>query len=206
LAEGIFQMDTATTKIRVSPHAATISAEPLNLAVSDDLLVKAQGIDREQQALMETATDERATYPEMLELYIQSKQDQVGTLEDQLESLIAQQQSQLQQSQANRPSLLALPKTKQAWATQQTQQQARLMTLQTRLESVRELKDGMGLHSPKLEELAEHKLRKHDPALVEGWDSALETQRSHQAMLRKQAQDKNRVKKVGNGLSLGLKN
>jgi hypothetical protein len=61
-------MDTATTKIQDSPHAATISAEPLNLAVSDDLLVKAQRFDREQQALMETATDERATYPEMLEL------------------------------------------------------------------------------------------------------------------------------------------
>jgi hypothetical protein len=195
-------MNTSTTKINVSPDTANLSAEPLNLAVSDDGLVLAQSINREQQALMETATAEQATYQEMLGLYIQSKQDQVGSIEDHLESLIVQQQSRLQQSQVNKPGLLALPNTKQEWAKQQTQQQARLLTLHNRLESVRELKESMGLHSPKIEELAERKLRKHDPALAEEWDTVLESHRKHQALLRKQEQDKKRVETIGSALSL----
>jgi len=115
-------MNTSTTKINVYPDTSNLSAEPLNLAVSDDGFVLAQSVNREQQALMETATAEQATYQEMLELYIQSKQDQVGSIEDHLESLIVQQQSRLQQSQVNKPGLLALPNTKQEWAKQQTQQ------------------------------------------------------------------------------------
>ena len=195
-------MNTSTTKIIASPDTANLSAEPLNLAVSDDGLILAQSVNREQQALMATATAEQATYQEMLELYIQSKQDQVGTIEDNLETLIVQQQSRLQQSQVNKPGLLALPNTKQEWAKQQTQQQARLLTLHNRLESVRELKESMGLHSPKIEELAERKLRKHDPALAEEWDTALESHRKHQALLRKQEQDKKRVETIGSALSL----
>jgi len=138
----------------------------------------------------------------MLELYIQSKQDQVGTIEDNLETLIVQQQSRLQQSQVNKPGLLSLPNTKQEWAKQQIQQQARLLTLHNRLESVRELKESMGLHSPKIVELAERKLRKYDPALAEEWDTALESHRKHQALLRKQEQDKKRVETIGSALSL----
>jgi len=195
-------MNTSTTKIIASPDTANLSAEPLNLAVSDDWLILAQSVNREQQALMETATAEQATYQEMLELYIQSKQDQVGSIEDHLESLIVQQQSRLQQSQVNKPGLLSLPNTKQEWAKQQTQHQARLLTLHNRLESVRELKESMGLHSPKIEELAERKLRKHDPALAEEWDTALESHRKHQALLRKQEQDKKRVETIGSALSL----
>ena len=74
--------------------------------------------------------------------------------------------------------------------------------MHTRLESVRELKESLGLHSPKIEELAERKLHQLEPALAEEWDTALESHRKHQALLRKQEQDKKRVETIGSALSL----
>ena len=93
---------------------------------------------------------------------------------------------------------------KQQWAVRQSRQQARLHVLHNHLDFVRELKEGMGVHSPKLEELAERKLRRHDPTLAQEWDSSLEAHRKHQALRKKQGQEKKRFDSVGAGLSLRL--
>ena len=61
----------------------------------------------------------------------------------------------LQQSEAKKPGLLSMPNTKHQWVVRQSRQQARLHVLQNRLDFVRELKECMGVHSPKLKELAE---------------------------------------------------
>ncbi len=140
----------------------------------------------------------------MLEIYLQTKHDQVESIEDKLGSLIVKQQALLQQSEAKKPGLLSMPNTKHQWAARQSRQQARLQVLHNRLDSVRELKEGMGVHSPKLEELAERKLRKHDPTLAQEWDSSLEAHRKHLALRRKQDQEKKRFESVGVGLSLRL--
>jgi hypothetical protein len=139
------------------PVLATSNTEQPESALSDDLLVVAQGVGCEQQALVETATAKRVTYQKMLAFYIQTKHDQDEAIKDRLESLIAQQQVRLQQTQAKRPGRVTLPQSKQDWQNQQTQQQSRLQILPTRLESIRELMDNMGVHAPKIEELAELK-------------------------------------------------
>jgi hypothetical protein len=199
-------MNTPTMKISVATLSRVNNAENQDIAVSDDLLNSAQDTCREQQALMETANSEQVSYQEMLEIYLQTKHGQVESIEDKLETLIVQQQALLQQSDAKKPGLLSMPNTKHQWDVRQSRQQARLHVLHNRLDSVRELKEGMGVHSPKLEELAERKLRKNDPTLAQEWDSSLEAHRKHQALRRKQDQEKKRVDSVGVGLSLGLRN
>ena len=197
-------MNTPTMKISVAPLARANNAENQDMAVADDLLNTAQDAGREQQALMETANSEQVSYQEMLEIYLQTKHGQVESIEDKLETLIVQQQALLQQSEAKKPGLLSMPNTKHQWAVRQSRQQSRLHVLHNRLDIVRELKEGMGVHSPKLEELAERKLRRHDPTLAQEWDSSLEAHRKNQALLRKQGQEKKRFESVGVGLSLRL--
>jgi len=50
------------------------------------------------------------------------------------------------------------------------QQQAIIQRLQARLEGVREIKEGMGTHAPRIKELATRKLRAQQPELAAEWD------------------------------------
>lgn len=70
------------------------------------------------------------------------------------------------------------------------QQQHTMQRLHGRLESVREIKEGMGLHGPRIDELAIRKLRAQEPELAREWDAMQEAQRLHQALQRKQEQEK----------------
>jgi hypothetical protein len=148
----------------------------------------AQDLERAQQALLESAAIEQA-YQQAQAAYVQAKHAQVERIEDRLESLIDRQQARLQQTQQSRPGLLAMPGAKRVWQSQQAQQQARLHTLQGRLEAVREIKEGMGLLSPKIEELATRKLRAEHPKLTADWDALQEASRRRQIALRQQAKD-----------------
>ena len=139
----------ATKPARVSAPA-TLGGAAFGASREDtgaDLLEAAQAAEIEQQATLEAAPVEQS-YPETLALYVQAKHDQVEHIEDRLENLIDRQQARLQQTQASAPGRLSLPGSKRAWQNQQAQQQARLQTLHARLEAVREIKEGMGLHSP----------------------------------------------------------
>ncbi|EOW8879065.1 IncP plasmid survival protein KfrC family protein [Escherichia coli] len=156
---------------------------------ADDSLEAAQSFEREQQALLEAAPVEQA-YQEGLELHIRAKHDQVQRVEDRLEGLIDRQQARLQQMQAKPPGFLALPSAKRAWNTQKAQQQARLQTLHYRLELVREIKEGMGVHSPRVEELATRKMRAENPELAADWDAMREAARRHQVMARQQEKER----------------
>ena len=171
----------------------------------EGLLEAAQEIETEQRALLEAAPVEQ-TYQQTLALYVQAKHDQVERIEDRLEQLVDRQQAQLQRLQSNAPGLLSLPRTKAAWQQQQAQQQARLQTLHARLDAVREIKEGMGVHSPKVEELATRKMRAENPELAGDWDSMREAMRRHQALMRKQEQEKKLAQERGRSQSLGLSN
>ena len=187
---GVEQLDARRAATATSPYQVTGSRDP-----EEGLEELAVEIEREQQALLETAPIELA-YQEALESYVQAKHDQVERIEDKIEGLIDQQQVRLQQTLANQPGMLSRASTKSAWQSQQMQQQARVQSLHARLEAVRELKEGMGLHAPKIDELATRKLRLKEPGLTADFDEMQEAQRRHQAMVRKQEQDRKKQLKV----------
>ena len=169
-----------------------------------DLLRAAQEAEVEQQTILETASQEHP-YRQILALYVQAKLDQVVHIEDRLENLIDRQQARLQQLQASAPGRLSLPGTRRAWQNRQSQQQTRLQTLHNRLEAVREIKEGMGLHSQKIEELATLKMRAENPELASDWDAMREAACRHQLQLRKQeGKQSQALKLTGRSLNLGL--
>lgn len=193
---------------RIQPASAgfTTSTTSRTDAAGDGLLAAAEATEAEQQAALEAAPLDQ-TYQEALALYVQAKHDQVERIEDRLENLIDRQQARLQQTRANQPGLLSRPGAKRAWQNQQMQQQARLQSLHVRLEAVREIKEGMGLHSPKVEELATRKMRAENPELASDWDAMREAARRHQALQRREEQERKQaqaLERPGRSQSLGL--
>ena len=159
---------------------------------ADALQQQAEGAQGEQQAILETAPLE-SQYTAALAAHVEAKHDQVERIEDRLEGVIEQQEARLHQIEAKQPGILSLPSTRASWQSQVQQQQALLQRLHGRLEGVREIKDGMGLHGPRVEELAARKLRHDEPELAEGWDQMRAAQRAHETLMRKKEQEK-RVK------------
>lgn len=193
---------------RIQPASAGLATSTTSRtdAAGDGLLAAAEATEAEQQAALEAAPLDQ-TYQEALALYVQAKHDQVERIEDRLENLIDRQQARLQQTQANQPGLLSRPGAKRAWQNQQMQQQARLQSLHVRLEAVREIKEGMGLHSPKVEELATRKMRAEKPELAADWDAMREAARRHQALQRREEQERKQaqaLERPGRSQSLGL--
>lgn len=191
-----------TPRITRSSELAAAGRQDSLARSGDALYEDAQELEREQQAMLETAPVEQG-YQEALAGYVQAKHDQVERIEDRLENLIEQQQARLQQTFAAQPGLLSRGSTKAAWQAQQMQQQARLQSLHGRLEAVREIKDSMGIHGPRIEELATRKLRAKEPGLANDFDEMQEAQRRHQALLRKQEQEKKLKQQQDNQQQLG---
>ncbi|EPG9766618.1 phosphoribosyltransferase [Escherichia coli] len=191
--------------LRTSAPSVPSSAESISGDIS--LEADAQSVEREQQALLESAPVEQV-YQETLATYVQAKHDQVERIEDKLENLIEQQQVRIQQSRASQPGMLSRPSTKANWQAQQIQQQSRLQGLQGRLESVRELKESMGVHGPRVDELATRKLRIEHPGMATAFDDSQAARRVHQALMAKQEKEqKERLKndvQQGRGHRIGL--
>ncbi len=155
---------------------------------------QAETAETEQTALLEAATVQQ-TYAASLENYVQKKQLQVDNIENRLELLIDKQKAKLQTLASNSPGVFTLPKARQAWRTQQVNLRSRLQTLNTRLSNVREIKEGMGLHSPKIVELATRRLRIENPELASSWDSMREAERL--AKIHEKSRGKNQTKSQG---------
>ncbi|OLL27295.1 hypothetical protein BTH42_33735 [Burkholderia sp. SRS-W-2-2016] len=156
---------------------------------ADSLLERAEEAQTEQQAALETSPL-ASEYSAALAAQIEAKQDQAARIEDRLEGMIEQQETRLMQIEGKQPGLLALPGQRSRWQSQVEQQQALLQRLHTRLENVREIKEGMGVHAPRIEELATRKLRAEQPELAEEWDEMREAARRHQALMRKNEQER----------------
>lgn len=120
---------------------------------ADALLERAQEAQAEQTAMLD-ATPLESQYSAAFAAQVEAKRDQAERIEDRLENLIEQQASRLQRAQANQLGLLSLPGTQAKWQAQLQQQQSVMLRLHTRLENVREIKEGMGVHAPRIEELA----------------------------------------------------
>jgi len=170
-------------------------------AQADGLLERANAEQAEQAAMLDTPSIE-TQYATALAAMIESKHDQVERIEDRLENLIEQQSSRLQQSRSQQPGLIALPSTKAKWQQQLQQQQSTMQRLQGRLEMVREIKDGMGAHGPRVEELAVKKLRHEEQGLASEWDEQQAAIRRHQALQRKKEMEQ-RQQSAGLGKALG---
>ncbi len=179
-------------------------------AQSDALLQRALEGEAEQSAHLEATGPVEVQYSAALMAQVEAKHGQVARIEDRLESLIEQQSSRLQQSRAKQPGVLSMPGTRTKWQQQLQQQQCSLQRLQARLETVREIKDGMGIHGPRIEEMAARKVRSQEPKLASDWADMREAQRRHEAMLRQQEVEKKRVQgqeeaaAIARGLRLGL--
>ncbi|EMR9609710.1 TPA: traN-like protein [Escherichia coli] len=128
-------------------------------------------------------------YQEAIDAAIAEKESQAESLENRLESMIDKQETVLQQMMSRQPGFLSMPGQKAKWQSQVQQQQALLSRLQNRLETVKEIHDGMGLHGPKIHELATAKVRHDKPDLAEGWDEMRAAHRAHENLMRKQAKE-----------------
>jgi myosin heavy subunit len=174
---------------------------------TNTLLEFAQALQAEQIALLE-ATPLESQYSASFAALVEEKHDQAERIEDTLENLIDLQVSKLQQTQARQPGLFALPGVRSKWQQIVQQQQNTMQRLHGRLETVREIKEGMGVHNPRIDELAIRKLRAQQPELASEWDDMQEAQRLHQALQRKQEQEKKqaleREQLSRGGLRLGL--
>lgn len=192
---------------REQQQPATQGEQPAD-AQADALLARAHEAQTQQAALLEAVPLE-SQYGAALAVQIEAKHDQADRIEDRLESLIERQASRLQQAQAQQPGMLALPGTRAKWQQQMQQQQGAMQRLQARLENVREIKEEMGVHGPRIEELAIRKLRAQEPELAGEWDDMQEARRRHHALLRKQSQEKKQQEQKqreqsGRGMHLGL--
>ncbi|MDN7880072.1 IncP plasmid survival protein KfrC family protein [Burkholderia aenigmatica] len=166
----------------------------------DSLVERAREVEREQSTLQDSGAI-ADQYASALSDQLGAMHDKVERIEERLETLIEEQSSRLQDAQSHPPGLFSRRGTRVQWQAQLQRQQAALQRLQTRLEVVREIKDGMGVTASKLEEMAARKLRHKEPELVEGWEEMQEARRRHEAMMRKQEQDK---QKQARGLSRSL--
>ena len=198
--------DTQAARPAMQPAKPGLDAA----AQADALLERAQEAQAEQAALLEASPLE-SQYSAAFAAQVEAKHDQAERIEDRLENLIEQQASRLQQTQASQPGLFSRPGARAKWQSQVQQQQSAMQRLHGRLEAVREIKDGMGAHGPRIEELAHRKVRAQEPALAKDWEEMREAERLHQALLRKQEQEKKqalererRGENLGRGLRLGL--
>lgn len=171
---------------------------------ADSTAVRAQEAQNEQTALIDSSPVEQR-YSAEFDAEVQAKYGQADRLENSLESLIGQQTAKMQSVQDQKPGLLSLPGSRSKWDRQMQQQQRIINLLHNRLETVREIRDAMAPHGPKLEELAARKLRFKEPSLASEWMDMRVAQRQHQELQRrKNEENKSREQKQGKSLSLGL--
>ncbi|MBZ2206554.1 IncP plasmid survival protein KfrC family protein [Massilia soli] len=170
------------------PGQAGIQAQDAE-AQADGLMERSRELQVEQAALAEFNTVEES-YGTALAVQIEAKHDQAERIEDRLEKLIEQQASKLQQCRSEQPALIALPGARARWQQKLEQQQSTMQRLQGRLEGVREIKDGMSIHGPRIEELAIRRLRHQDPGLASQWAELQEAQRLNQAHQRRMQKEK----------------
>lgn len=170
------------------------------------LLEQADNFRATQAALLES-TPLESQYSAIFIALLETKHHQAARIEDKIERLIEAQSSRLQQAKMNQPGLFSLPGARARWQQNIQIQQTSIQKLQVRLEAVKEIKDGMGFHAPRIEELATRKLRAQEPELASAWDDMQEAQRHHQVLLRKKELEKRQTlerEKASRGIRLDL--
>ena len=152
------------------------------------------------QAEQEAAIAEE--FNSALQAELEAKQNQVEDIEDRLDLLIKNQETRLLQLENTQPGFLSRPGKRPEWRKNFDKQQDLLRRLQTRREMIREIKDGIGVHSNKIEDLAYKKLRFNNPKLVSKFEEMREAARKHELLLKEKKKREQKQKKSAN---LGFK-
>lgn len=187
---GALQASLAAGSLQADQRGATDLNEAVQLAQQEQALVDAAGIGAQYQAGVQAE--------------IEAVNMELGQLEQNLETEIEQQEARIQTSASNPPGIFASASAKQAYQAAQASQQAVLQRLHTKLEEVQEIHAGMGVHAPKVKELAETQFREKNPELAEQWDDLRAAQRGHEALMRKQEQDRRKQQSLGQNLGQAL--
>lgn len=204
--DGQPQQDEQRSGIPQESNPQPVLSDPatLDAVVADALTTEAEQQERDQAAEVDRdAGHPQPTYENELQTHIEAKQQQVERIESRLDTLIEQQEARLSRTQQNKPGILALPSTRNAWREKQEEQRARLQGLHVRLERVQSLREGMSTHGPKLDELATRKLRTQNPELAAEWDES-QAQARREQLEQRQAKKKGQQQAHGKGQTLGL--
>lgn len=104
-------------------------------------------------------------------------------------SILDRQAAQLQATRSLQPGRLALSSSRARWLSQCQQQEATLQRIQSRLQMVRELRDGLGIGGTRMVDLARQRLAHEQPGLVAERDAAVRAERQSREERRSAAED-----------------
>jgi cell filamentation protein len=136
------------------------------------------------------------SYQKLLSDMVDKKNIQLENLENRIQALIKRQTSKIQQIKRDQPGFFSMKNSKKSYQETFSKQQSRLVTLNDRLDVIKEIKESMALHSTKIEKLAGDKLRYQKPTLVKKWESMRAEQRLAREDLRKKEQKRKHEQKV----------
>ena len=170
---------------------------------ADILANEADAIENDQQSFLESSSLE-LQYETLLKDYIIQKHDQVERIEEKLGQLLQKQQFQMQKILMAKPNILSLPKTKRLWQGQVTQQKSSIARIEGRLTNVKDIKSSMGLHEPRIEELASRKLRLKEPNLFKEYELSKVLERTAANVARRKEDEKKRSKKASKKAKVSL--
>ncbi|MDG6882835.1 Protein involved in cell division [Phocoenobacter uteri] len=142
-----------------------------NLDETQKTVYEAMEAERQQNYLIENQ------YTDSLTSVINEKNEQVKRLETKLSKLVSEATSQVNRLQSNKPSFFSMPSRKNKWNNIINAQKHIINVATRRLEAVHEIRDDMGLHSSKIENMAKKKLHFRDPCLVNKYKDIMEINR-----------------------------
>ena len=136
------------------------------------------------------------TMKELRAPYVQQKHDQAMRIEKKLESRISQAQRALKQGDEHRPGVFSLPGTRRVWEATQADREERIHQLKKRQNTVREIRTGMGASVPRIEELANRKMRAENPKMAARQDAMRRAFRVKQVKAQQQARTERREQRL----------
>lgn len=166
---------------------------------SSGLLQEALDLQDDREAAAELS-DVRQDYDTAFEALMAHKAQQIERIESRLEDLAEDADEVVRKLAANQPGLLSLPGRRSSWSQAMEHAQARAQQIHNRLDQVREIAHGTGLHGPALEDLVRKRLRAEHPELVDAWDRHREEERLKQLQERR-APSRSEAKSQGHMLS-----
>ena len=145
------------------------------------------------------------TMKELRAPYAQQKHDQAMRIEKKLESRISQAQRALKQGDEHRPGVFSLPSTRRAWEATQANRKERIHQLKKRQNTVREIRTGMGASAPRIEELANRKMRAENPKMAARQNAMRRAFRVKQVKAQQQARTERREQRLQQGRTRRMK-
>ena len=145
------------------------------------------------------------TMKELRVPYVQQKHDQAMRIEKKLESRISQAQRALKQGDEHRPGVFSLPGTRRAWEAAQANRKERIHQLKKRQNTVREIRTGIGASAPRIEELANRKMRAENPKMAARQNAMRRAFRVKQVKAQQQARTERREQRLQQGRTRRMK-